>query len=46
MSILIGANIIFTQIFSANARALIIKNKDEFLIKNSIKFRLYISFFY
>ncbi len=45
MSILIGANIIFTQIFSANARALIIKNKDEFLIKNSIKFRLYISFF-
>ena len=45
MSILIGANIIFTQIFSSNARALIIKNKDEFLIKNSIKFRLYISFF-
>ena len=45
MSILIGANIIFTQIFSANARALIIKNNDKILIKNSLKFRLYISLF-
>ena len=42
LGILIGINIIFTQIFSSNARSLIISKKLDFPIKNFILFRIFI----
>ena len=43
LGILIGVNIIFTQIFSANARSIIISKKLISLIYNYIIFRIIIS---
>mgnify|MGYP001340013154 CR=1 FL=1 len=45
LGILIGINIIFTQIFSSNARSLIISKKLDFPIKNFILFKIFISIF-
>ena len=42
LSILVGTNIIFTQIFSANSRPLIIKNKDNSLLNFIIRLRMLI----
>ena len=44
ISIVIGINIIFTQIFSANARSLIISKKLSISLENFLLFR--ICFFY
>lgn len=43
LGILIGVNIIFTQIFSANARSIIISKKMTSLIYNYIIFRIIVS---
>ena len=43
LGILIGVNIIFTQIFSANARSIIISKKLTSLIYNYIIFRITVS---
>ena len=45
LGIIIGINIIFTQIFSSNARSLIISKKSKIPIQSFILFRILISGF-
>jgi hypothetical protein len=45
LGILIGVNIIFTQIFSSNARSLIISKKTQISFQSFILFRILISIF-
>ena len=45
IGILIGVNIIFTQIFSSNARSIIISQISPIPIQSFILFRILISFF-
>lgn len=45
LGILIGFNIIFTQIFSSNARSLIISGKNTISLQSFILFRILISIF-
>lgn len=45
LGILIGINIIFTQIFSSNARSLVISQKTDIPLQSFIFFRILISFF-
>jgi hypothetical protein len=45
LGILIGVNIIFTQIFSSNARSLIISKKTQLSFQSFILFRILISIF-
>ena len=43
ISIMIGVNIIFTQIFSSNARSLIISNKPNISLESFLIFRIFFS---
>jgi hypothetical protein len=45
LGILIGINIVFTQIFSSNARSLIISQKSNISLQSFILFRILISIF-